>query len=118
MKIELERSGKFRTSFLHGDIDGKCGLPDAQEFSYTVRIYGTDKSLSPEGFIIENSRVQLYFDRTYAHVKQYRSCELIASKAAEALGRKLVSEGISIDKVSATISGTPGAQLTAVWERE
>lgn len=117
MKLSLEKSGSFQSNFQTGSIEGKCGLPMSNSYEYFVRVNGTDKRLSPEGFIIENSRIQSYFDNTYALVTEFRSCELIASKAAKAIGEKLVSEKISVESVEVTISGTPGAKLSAAWQK-
>lgn len=115
MKVTLEKSGSFHTYFAHGDLDSKCGMPASQEFKYDVKVEGTDEQFTPEGFLIENSKIQTYFDDTYRHRRFYRSCEQIACDAARDLAKLVSKEGAQVHQVVVTIHGTPGAKLTAVW---
>jgi MoaA/NifB/PqqE/SkfB family radical SAM enzyme len=41
----------------------------------------------------------------------------MAIKAAMVIGRTLVKEGISVFQVTATITGSNNARLTAIWKR-
>lgn len=116
MKLTLDKSGAFQTWFISGDEDRKCGLPDTSTFNYSVKIEGTDARLSAEGFLVENSRIQQYFDKTYKKVQPVKSCERIACDAARALGEMIRREGRDVVSVTVTISGTPGANLTAIWK--
>jgi len=117
MNVSLSKTGKFEANFDEALPELKCGAPGQWTFDYSVKVDADDSHLSPEGFVIENGRIQTYFDNAYAKRQPVRSCELIACHAARAIGKRLVAEKISVKAVSVTISGTPGANLTAQWHR-
>ena len=94
----------------------KCDLAHIAVYHYKVEITATNESLSPEGFIIENSRVHSYFIEAYAKPVPVMSCEKVAMKAAEDLGEMLKAENISVVSVKATITGSNGALLSAEWK--
>ena len=118
MKLTLDKSGVFTTWFISGQEHRKCGMAATTAFNYDVHIEGTDKKLSDEGFLIENGRIQEYFESTYAMPQPVRSCELIACIAARALAELLKKDGAHVYNVTVTIHGTPGAKLTAVWDHK
>lgn len=115
MKLTLEKSGSFNTHFIPGHDDQKCGMPLVDSFNYDVSIEGSDDHLTPEGFLIENGRIQEYFEQAYRKRQPVRSCEQIACDAAKQLASLVEAEGSKVSNVSVTIHGTPGAKITAVW---
>lgn len=116
MDLCLEREGEFVPTGMIETSD-RCGQIGLMKYQYAVRIEGTDESLSPEGFIIENSRVHNYFLSRYCGGKRFvaMSCEKMASKAAMDIGKTLIKEHISVKLVQVTITGSNNARLTAVW---
>lgn len=118
MDISVNRSGKFKTPMQVG-IEGKCGTPDAMEYEYDVIVEGTSERLSPEGFLIDNSKIFRYFDLTYTKAQtpyKAESCERMAMRAAQAIGEYLVAENISVTRVTVVIVGSNLTRLKAVWD--
>lgn len=115
MTLNIECSGWFQAT-MRGDPSFKCDLALINQYHYLVIIEATDERLSPEGFIIEASRVQSYFDQTYAvgETGPVMSCELIARKTARDLCALLKRENVSVTKVNASIKGAHGAHITAI----
>jgi len=118
MNLCLEREGEFDPVNMR-ENDNRCGKIGLMRYKYAVRIEATDENLSPEGFVIENSRVHNYFLTRYCSGKPYVavSCERMATRAAMEIGRTLVTEGISVHTVQVTVTGSNNARLTAVWKR-
>lgn len=118
MNLCLEREGEFRPKGMV-ETSTRCGQIGSPVYKYYVKIDATDKSLTTEGFIIENSRVHNYFITRYCSGRRFtaRSCELMAAKAAMDIGRTLVKEGISVTRVLCTIFGSNNARLTAEWKK-
>lgn len=114
MNLKLSRVGTFTSQFL-GSSDLKCGPPSIETFQYEVVIKATDEKLSPQGFLIEHSRIQTFFDKHYPDGTRVKSCELIAMHAAKTIGSFLQNENISVRSVSVTISGSPMAKINAEW---
>ena len=119
MELCLEREGEFRPKGMI-ETSTRCGPIGSMVYKYYVRIDATDEALSPEGFIIENSRVHNYFHTRYCTGRRFTaiSCERMAAKASMDIGRRLVKEGISVKQVTCTIFGSNNARLTAVWKHE
>lgn len=113
--LTLQRVGSFSA---HAPVNRhQCGRQGLQNFSYSVAIKGGADTLDSQGFLIDNRAVQQYFDKTYSlnhTLKEVPSCEQIALKACEDF-RTLVpkSKGVRV-----TISGSPQAKISAVWEPE
>lgn len=119
MNLCLEREGEFRPQGMIETSD-RCGQMGVMLFKYHVKIDATDEALSPEGFIIENSRVHNYFITRYCTGRRFvaSSCERMAAKAAMDIGKTLIKEKISVTSVQVTITGSNSARLTAVWKRD
>ena len=118
MNLCLEREGEFDPVNMRENMN-RCGQLGLMHYKYHVKIEATDESLTKEGFVIENSRVHNYFLTRYCSGRPFTavSCENMAIRAAMTLGRTLVKEGISVHTVTATITGSNNARLTAVWKR-
>lgn len=117
MELCLEREGEFDAI---GMVENgqKCGALGNRHYRYYVRIDATDTNLSPEGFIVENGRIHQYFINNYAtpgRLWRAISCERMAALAAMRIGQRLLSEKISVTKVTVTIFGSNAARLTAMW---
>src|SRR5215831_3359298 len=101
MKMELKKEGNFVAQF-DGDCERKCDLSRIMAYHYCVVISATDDKLTAEGFIIENSRVQSYFDDVYDQPQPARSCELMARDGSVGLAQLMQHEGISVLAVTTT----------------
>lgn len=116
MKMSLEREGEFEPVAMR-ENNHRCGPMGQMHYRYAVKIFATDGSLSPEGFIIENGRVHEYFVQNYCSGKEWDalSCEKMAAKAATDLGNIMFNEGITVVAVKVTIFGSNNARLIAEW---
>lgn len=117
-KLFLNRSGRFEAKGLNipPERPYKCGNLDTLEYEYSVSIECDAKRLSPEGFVIENTRVHSYMVDTFGTEGRHWdaiSCENMALKAANELCEALVTEGIGIISVIVTFTGSNGAKITA-----
>jgi|HubBroStandDraft_2_1064218.scaffolds.fasta_scaffold00006_74 hypothetical protein len=87
-------------------------------YPYWVRIEGTDRKLSPEGYLFNNERIQSYFDNRFGHLaKPWRaeSCENMALEACKDLSRIMLDEGIDVKCVECQILGSNGAKIRGIW---
>lgn len=81
MKITLHRTGDFFVNDTAEDST-QCGFRrgDRQVF-FDVYIESDTTMFDEFGFVLDNNEVQHYFEREYAEVKEFKSCETIALKA-------------------------------------
>lgn len=81
MKITLHRTGDFFVNDKAEDST-QCGFRrgDRQVF-FDVYIESDTEMFDINGFVLDNNEVQHYFEREYAEVKEFKSCETIALKA-------------------------------------
>ncbi len=109
--LVLRRTGSFRVAF-DADNTNQCGRYQGQrDLDYAVEITSHSACLDDRGFIIENSEIQSYFDRTYSEAKVFVSCELIALRAVVGLHRLMGKNRCSNVKVQ--IIPQPLASITA-----
>lgn len=113
--LTLARAGKFTVGGDSIDDQFQCGLPGTREFRYHVTVVGSAECLTREGFLLDNRRIQDYFDGAYGNVTALPSCERMAIRACEDIAA-LVGDGAL--KIEVTMDGTPQAGLTAFWTRE
>lgn len=116
LELTMERSGTFKPKLkaTPGHV-GKCDMPSKNVYRYHAQVTATDEHLSKEGFIMDNARIQDFFDNAYNGLSEM-SCEKMASFAARGLGAILEHEHISCTGVQIQIGGSNGAWLTAVWK--
>ena len=116
MLIEITRSGKFRALRMQ-DNSHKCGAMRSKAYEYAVKIEALDVHLTPEGFLINNENIHLYFQVNFGELTTRNwdamSCENMARKAAKDLRDMLLNESIAVICVSVSIKGSNGAWLTA-----
>lgn len=116
LELRMEKEGTFKPQLTpNPNRFGKCDMPNRDVYRYSVAVIATDQSLSPEGFIIDNVRIQTFFDTAY-NGNYEMSCERMASFAARGIAQLLLSENISVVCVETKIGGSNGAWLTAKWE--
>lgn len=115
LELTMERSGEFKPAFVAvPGHPGKCDLPTADVYRYHCEVKAMDTRLSPEGFIMDNARIQSFFEACFNGLTEM-SCERMASHAARNLGLMLLNERIEVTCVTTKIGGSNGAWLTARW---
>ena len=113
MKLKMERQGQFIVNWTVSATT-QCGVPGNNILSYRVKLETSDKHLDPNGFIIDNNKIQEYFVQTYGKVEKFVSCELIASAACRDFRKML----LNLWAIEVAISGNPtAAWLTAHWSK-
>jgi hypothetical protein len=85
MKITLHRTGDFLVNDKAEDST-QCGFTrGSRQVFFDVSIESDTEMLDGNGFVLDNNEVQHYFEREYAHVTVFQSCERIALKAIDDL---------------------------------
>ena len=82
--LSLHRTGSFNVN-RDAEDSTQCGFARGNRtcwFDVTIR---SMNQLDENGFLIDNNEVQHYFDRTYAGVTSFKSCETIALRAVNDL---------------------------------
>lgn len=113
--FSMRREGQFVTHF--NRASNQCGTRGQNIYSYICEIE-VGPNLDDHGFILDNYKVQGYFDRTYMLPQPAQSCERIAQLAADHFADVLTRNGRDVKRVNVTISGSSFAGLTATWEAE
>ena len=113
--VTLERSGEFEAKSMES-TEKKCDAMATRKYRYEVTIETRGKKFSPEGFVINNEHIHEFFERTFGESAapwKARSCETMATQAAEAICHSLVEKGIDVKDVKVGIYGSHGARITA-----
>jgi len=94
MKLSLHRTGSFLVNDSAED-HAQCGFRRGdRQLWYDVLIESDSAFLDGDGFVLDNNAVQHYFDRQYADVEVFVSCEKIACKAIEDLAQIMGAERV------------------------
>lgn len=116
----LERAGKFRASSMIPNAR-KCGSMRSIVYSYSVRVEASSRTLTPEGFVLNNEMIHEYFVGKFgvrAPKWNAVSCEMMALTAASNLAALIQYQGVDCRKVEVSITGSNGARITARWPFE
>jgi hypothetical protein len=118
MEISLTRAGSFHADKMVPN-GHKCAAMHTKIYRYEVSIQATAVRLTPEGYVINNERVQGYFDERWGQLAPQPwdaiSCENLALTSAREIGTELVAQGIEVICVNCMIEGSNGARITAKW---
>jgi hypothetical protein len=115
MEVSLERAGKFHAKNMKPNSH-KCASMKTRTYHYQVKVWATDKRLTPEKYVLNNETVQVYFDTRWGRAAgewDAVSCEMLAITSAKELC-KLCQEQADVLKVSVSILGSNKAWITAV----
>lgn len=120
MSLVIERHGEFVVTFSGSNAD-QCGAIGTQILRYVVRISGTEEHLTDQGFIIDNNDIHAYFVHKYKKVRDFESCERIASKACMDF-KNMFGKGklapVRVNEIMVTVGGSPFAGITATWKKD
>lgn len=112
--LKLVVRGNFHVHHEH-DADDRCGPKGAtRQMDYTVTVKSIPALLDEQGFMIDWQDVRNYFNRTYATVGHFPSCEQIACQAVRDIGNLLPGK-LSYVSVTVGFHGGP-AEMTAEWQ--
>lgn len=113
--LTLTRAGKLNASKTMNNTACKCAAMRTKIYPWKVRIEGTDRRMSKEGFLLNNEKVGAYFDNRWgvnARPWTAVSCELMALTSAKELCA-MVHEEADVVFVEVSIKGSNGAWITA-----
>lgn len=113
--FKMERDGQFLAKWTNEAT--KCGPASAQPIYQYKCVLVCAPSLDENGFIIDNLQIHDYFVKTYGKALPAVSCERMAAHAVKTIKRMCQKDGLAIEQVSVSISGMPGAWLTAEWRK-
>jgi hypothetical protein len=117
MLVSLTRSGKIHARTMRPN-EHKCAAMRTKTYPYEVRIEASDRKLTPEGYIINNERIDSYFSSRFgekAPIWDAISCENMALTACRELAQIMLNEGIDVQCVECQILGSNGAQIKGIW---
>jgi hypothetical protein len=111
----MRRRGEFIVNFT--TTKNQCGSGGQKLYRYVCEIE-VGESLDDHGFILDNYKVQEYFDREYGNASTAYSCERIAQIATMTFLNMLRNRERDVHRISVTIFGSEHAGLTATWRKE
>lgn len=121
MEISLVRGGSFHADKMIPNAH-KCAAMHTKIYRYEVTIEARATRLTPEGYVINNERVQGYFDERWGQLApepwQAISCENLALTSAREIAHRLKQDEIEVTCVRCMIVGSNGAKITATWVPE
>lgn len=120
LKLSLDKEGSFTTQTI-----GPDGGPISQAYPYRVHLEANRSTLTQDGYIIENSRLQDYFDTLHTLTNCHSwhtstgapSCELLACKAVADLKAEIQAGGVELFTITVSIGGSGDTRLSATWNK-
>lgn len=113
--FKMRRRGEFIVNFT--TTKNQCGSGGQKLYRYVCEIE-VGEALDDHGFILDNYKVQEYFDREYGNATTAYSCERIAQIATMTFLNMLRNRQREVHRISVTIFGSEQAGLTATWRKE
>lgn len=120
MQVSIERNGQFHAVNMVPN-PCKCAAMRTRNYKYFVRVNATDEKLTREGFVLNNEKIQEYFDSKFGKLApkwNAISCERMALTAARELCTMLLATAITLHEVIVRIKGSNGAWIEAICKRE
>lgn len=124
MKLSINRAGEFIT---HGNADhpNQCGKTGARHYRYFVTITASNKTLTYDGFVMDNKWVDDYFQDCYGEEGtkklQCDSCENMAQRAVEyfhcIFENELSLRGVKVERIYVRIHGSEISYIEGEWNR-
>ena len=63
-------------------IRSQCGYHGERLLTYDVTVSGREIDC-PRGWLLDNNDIPRYFEETYSEVREFKSCEAVASRAVD-----------------------------------
>lgn len=111
--FKMLREGEFLANWT--TMATKCGPLTAQPIYKYVCDITTAPQLDENGFILDNLEIHNYFVKTYSKQLPAVSCERMAAHAVKTIRLMATRIQLPLISVSVSISGMPGAWLTATY---
>lgn len=122
MKLLLKRKGTFHAHW--NSTHRMCGVPTksysgrellSYQYSYECLIEAGTK-LDSNGFIIDQLKVDEYFNTKYEKVGPAKSCEIIAQHAVKDIADMLKDNGMKeVYRIAVTVAFNELASMTCEW---
>jgi hypothetical protein len=82
--------------------------------TYHVTVKGREIDC-PQGWLLDNNDVPAYFQETYRRVREFKSCEFIASRAVDAFRRKCQEYRARPSYIRVAVSGIEHSEIACEW---
>lgn len=119
--LRINREGSFALA-TGARGDNQCGTQGQLQYKYFCTIEASNKSLTKEGYVMENLWTDQYFQRTYNGKSSAPSCERMAQDAIEYfVGLFETHEElkmVDLRRVYIRIHGTPVSFIEGEWKKK
>lgn len=121
MLLRVNRAGEF-TVYASVAKPTRCGTMETMKYKYFVTIEATNESLTPEGYVMENSLCDSYFQKTYTNNPEANceSCESMAQDAVEhflkAFKKNFDTYEVQLRRIYVRIHGSDFSYIEAEWK--
>lgn len=112
IKLTLNQSGFFDV-YTDGNRSNQCGPLGNSTNHYVVQIECRGNDLCAQGFIVDNTRLQRFFEHMFRRTESYPSCEAMAVQACTEVAMWLQNEGREPTRISVEIGPAPNREVTA-----
>lgn len=122
--LRINREGEFSVDTSQRSPQ-QCGKVGQQLYKYFCTIEATNKSLTPEGYVMENLWTDQYFQDTYGSTAgdmiPVPSCEQMAMEAVQYF-RNLFKkhpdlQKVDVQRIYVRIHGSPVSFIEAEWKK-
>ena len=111
--LTISRSGTFDVNWQ--THKGQCGYYGERTMSYHVTVKGREIDC-PNGWLMDNNDIPNYFLETYSRVRDFQSCEAIASRAVDAFRAIASKHKAKPTYVRVAVSGIKNSEIVCEWE--
>lgn len=112
--LTLRRSGSFEVGWR--THKAQCGRYGERTMTYDVIIRGLETQC-PKGWLLDNNDIPHYFETRYKRIREFRSCEAIASQAVDDFRRICSRYKSKPFYVRVAVSGIKNSEIACEWER-
>jgi len=96
-------------------IRAQCGYHGERLLTYDVTVSGREIDC-PRGWLLDNNDIPRYFEETYGDVREFKSCEAVASRAVDDF-ITIMTESYKARPVyvRVAVSGIKDSEISCEW---
>lgn len=119
--LRINREGSFALA-TGARGDNQCGKEGQLQYKYFCTIEATNKSLTKEGYVMENLWTDEYFQQTYNGMPSAPSCEQMAQDAIKHFLNLFEThpelQQVDLRRIYIRIHGTPISFIEGEWNKD
>lgn len=92
----------------------QCGYHGERLLTYDVTVKGREIDC-PRGWLLDNNDIPRYFEETYGNVREFKSCEEVASRAVDAFMKIAASYKATPTYIRVGVSGIKDSEIACEW---